>query len=309
MAKFRMVYTEFWTDSKVVEEFTPEDKYFFLYLLTNPSTTQIGIYEITKKQMAFDMGYSLESVDSLLDRFINHHKLIKYNPETRELAIRNWGKFNLNQGGKPVLDCIRAELGRVKDTSLINYVAEQITNDTIKHIYDTWHESCTDRITIRGEKEEKEEKEEEKEEEEQQEKQKEPPPTPHEEIKTLYNSICESLPQVQVMSEIRKKHLRARWKQFNYNLAVFEEVFRRVAASDFCKGRNKRGWRADFDWLIKNDHNMVKVLEGKYDNKGVSTGGADRKRPWEGWEDDPFYIDLTAKDSNTSGSATGGSFN
>ena len=83
MAKFRMVYTEFWTDSKVVEEFTPEDKYFYLYLLTNPNTTQIGIYEITKKQMAFDMGYSLESVDSLLDRFINHHKLIKYNPETR----------------------------------------------------------------------------------------------------------------------------------------------------------------------------------------------------------------------------------
>jgi len=308
MAKFRMVYTEFWTDSKVVEEFTPEDKYFYLYLLTNPNTTQIGIYEITKKQMAFDMGYSLESIDSLLDRFINHHKLIKYNPETRELAIRNWGKFNLNQGGKPVLDCIRAELGRVKDTSLIDYVAEQITNDTIKHIYDTWHESSTDRITIRGEKEEKEEeKEEEKQQEE--EEQKELPPTPYEKIKTLYNTFCLSLPQVRAMSEKRKRHLRARWRQLAGDLTAFEEAFRKVEASDFCKGKNDRGWRADFDWLIKNDHNMVKVLEGKYDNKGVSTGGADRKRPWEGWEDDPFYIDLTAGDGNTSGSATGGSFN
>ena len=308
MAKFRMVYTEFWTDSKVVEEFTPEDKYFFLYLLTNPNTTQIGIYEITKKQMAFDMGYSLESVDSLLDRFINHHKLIKYNPETRELAIRNWGKFNLNQGGKPVLDCIRAELGRVKDTSLIDYVAEQITNDTIKHIYDTWHESSTDRITIRGEKEEKEEeKEEEKQQEE--EEQKELPPTPYEKIKTLYNTFCLSLPQVRAMSEKRKRHLRARWRQFACDLTAFEEVFRKVEASEFCKGKNDRGWRADFDWLIKNDHNMVKVLEGKYDNREVETGGADRKRPWEGWEDDPFYIDLTAGDGNTSGSATGGSFN
>lgn len=49
--------------------------------------------------MAFDLGYSMESVNSLLDRFENHHKLVKYNPETRELAIINWGKYNLNRGG------------------------------------------------------------------------------------------------------------------------------------------------------------------------------------------------------------------
>ncbi len=53
MAKYRMVHTEFWDDPKVVEELTPEDKFFFLYLLTNANTTQIGIYQITKKQMAF----------------------------------------------------------------------------------------------------------------------------------------------------------------------------------------------------------------------------------------------------------------
>ncbi|WP_251551425.1 hypothetical protein [Neobacillus muris] len=75
---------------------TPEDKYFYLYLLTNPHTTQIGIYKITKKQIAFDMGYSIETVHSLMDRFITHHKLIRYNPETGELAIKNWRKYNLN---------------------------------------------------------------------------------------------------------------------------------------------------------------------------------------------------------------------
>lgn len=50
MARFRMVHTEFWDDPKVVEEMTPEDKYFFLYLLTNSNTTQIGIYQITKNK-------------------------------------------------------------------------------------------------------------------------------------------------------------------------------------------------------------------------------------------------------------------
>ena len=100
MAKYRMVRTEFWKNPIVSEEMTPEDKYFYLYLLTNPNTTQIGIYRITKKQMAFDLGYSIESVHALMERFTRHHKLIRYNPETRELAIKNWGKDNLHKGGE-----------------------------------------------------------------------------------------------------------------------------------------------------------------------------------------------------------------
>jgi hypothetical protein len=119
MAKYRMVRTDFWKNPIVSEEMTPEDKYFYLYLLTNPHTTQIGIYRITKKQMAFDLGYSIESVHSLMERFTRHHKLIRYNPETRELAIKNWGKDNLHKGGKPVMDCIFSELKDVEDTSLI----------------------------------------------------------------------------------------------------------------------------------------------------------------------------------------------
>lgn len=49
-AKFRMVHTSFWNDPTVSEEMTPEDKYFFLYLLTNEHTTQIGIYGISKNK-------------------------------------------------------------------------------------------------------------------------------------------------------------------------------------------------------------------------------------------------------------------
>ena len=41
-------------------------------------------------------------------------------------------------------------------------------------------------------------------------------------------------------------------------------------------GNNDRKWKADLDWLIKNDTNMLKVLEGKY-NDGGSKSGADTK--------------------------------
>ena len=54
MAIYRHVHVEFWKDPKVLEELTPEDKLFFIYLLTNPNTTPIGVYKITKKQIAFE---------------------------------------------------------------------------------------------------------------------------------------------------------------------------------------------------------------------------------------------------------------
>lgn len=167
MAKFRMVHTEFWDDPKVVEEMTPEDKYFFLYLLTNSNTTQIGIYQITKKQMSFDTGHSIETVNALLERFVKYHQNIVYNPETREIAIKNWGKYNFNRGGKPVLDCVNSELKSVKDLSLIPIVGRHIEKPEIKKIYESYY----DTPTIRGQEKEKEE---EKEKEKQQEKEKAP---------------------------------------------------------------------------------------------------------------------------------------
>jgi DnaD/phage-associated family protein len=185
VAKYRMVRTEFWKNPIVMEEMTPEDKYFYLYLLTNPHTTQIGIYRITKKQMAFDLGYSVESVHSLMERFIRHHKLIRYNPETRELAIKNWGKDNLEKGGKPVMDCIISELKDVEDRSLILYVSESIRKQDIRSLYESFckqdevifdqdendtylteseelDDSFLHRYTIRGQKEKQKENEKEK---------------------------------------------------------------------------------------------------------------------------------------------------
>jgi DnaD/phage-associated family protein len=88
--------------------------------------------------MAFDLGYSIESVHSLIERFTLHHKLIRYNPETRELAIKNWGKENLHKGGKPVMDCIFSELKEVEDHSLIQYVSDSIDKQEISNLYESF---------------------------------------------------------------------------------------------------------------------------------------------------------------------------
>lgn len=168
MALFRHVRTEFWRDAKVLEEMTPEDKLFFLYILTNGNTTQIGIYKIPKKQIAFELGYSVESINTLIDRFENHYKIIRYNPETRELAIKMWGKYNLVKGGKPIIDCVKKEVKEVKDKSLLAYVAQYIHKEEIKKefeklIDDTYHDSLDSVSTIGGQKEKENKKENKKE--------------------------------------------------------------------------------------------------------------------------------------------------
>lgn len=176
MALYRSVRVGFWKNHKVLEEMTPEDKLFMLYLLTNPSTTQIGIYKISKKQMAFELGYSVESVSCMIDRFVNNYGVIRYNETTRELGIKSWGKYNFSRLGKPMIDCIKKELVEVEDKSMIEFVLQRISNLTVRSLYkecigpsenigfdDTYHDTLTSRTTIRGQKEKEEEKEEEKE--------------------------------------------------------------------------------------------------------------------------------------------------
>ena len=94
MAIYRNIQMSFWTDSKVVDEFTPEDKYFYLYLLTNPHTNLAGCYELSITQAANETGYNKESIERLLNRMNEVHHVVKYSKETKEVLILNWSKYN-----------------------------------------------------------------------------------------------------------------------------------------------------------------------------------------------------------------------
>ena len=71
MAIYRNVQLSFWTDNKVEDDFTPEDKYFYIYLLTNPQTNICGCYEVSYSQMTRQTGYNKDTVNRLLERFDN----------------------------------------------------------------------------------------------------------------------------------------------------------------------------------------------------------------------------------------------
>jgi hypothetical protein len=68
------------------------------------------------------------------------------------------------------------------------------------------------------------------------------------------------LSQVREISAARRKKLQARLSKKSFS---FLDIIKKANLSQFLTGSK---W-FDFDWIIENDHNYIKILEGKYDNK------------------------------------------
>lgn len=79
-----------------------------------------------------------------------------------------------------------------------------------------------------------------------------------------YNRICVSLPRVEKLTDKRKTHINARLKEHSQD--EIKMAFIKAEQSDFLSGRQK-DWHADFDWITKSEDNIVKILEGHYDNR------------------------------------------
>jgi len=70
--------------------------------------------------MAFELGYSIDRVSKLLSYFIKSGKIL-YSEDTKEIALKNWMKYNGSTSPK-VVSCINSELSQIKDRVLIEYV-------------------------------------------------------------------------------------------------------------------------------------------------------------------------------------------
>lgn len=82
-----------------------------------------------------------------------------------------------------------------------------------------------------------------------------------------WNRLTEApIPRCRDLTSARRRHIRVRLAE--RPLTEWEAVMVRIQASSFCRGENDRGWSASFDWLVGSPDVAVKVLEGKYDNRG-----------------------------------------
>lgn len=80
----------------------------------------------------------------------------------------------------------------------------------------------------------------------------------------MYNNICTNLPKCVKVSD---KRLKAINKLINkYSADEIHVVLEKANNSDFLTGKNDRGWKADIDFILREDK-FINILEDKYGGK------------------------------------------
>ena len=87
-------------------------------------------------------------------------------------------------------------------------------------------------------------------------------------IVDLYHRHCYNLPKVKVLTDKRKKAIERLCKKHDIN--EITTAFDLANSSDFLMGNNDRGWKADLDFILREDK-FVSILEGKYCNRKNQT--------------------------------------
>ena len=84
-------------------------------------------------------------------------------------------------------------------------------------------------------------------------------------VQVWNDRAASEIPKILTMSSDRTRSLELRlkdqWWRENYIAGV-----EKINASDFCRGKNERGWVMTFDFVLR-PGSLAKILEGKYDNR------------------------------------------
>lgn len=93
--------------------------------------------------------------------------------------------------------------------------------------------------------------------------------TDYQRIIRLYHEHCPSLPKVVKLTDVRKRTIKTRLKTYTEDDLI--TAFDKAEASEFLRNGSGTWNGATFDWIL-NARNIVKILEGNYDNKGNRKG-------------------------------------
>jgi len=232
---YRKIHDSFWTDPDI-EELTPEQRYFYLYLLTNPACNQIGLFEFSIRRAVFETGYNRETIEKLLDHFESLGK-IKVSRETKEIVICNFYHHNKSNSPK-VITHVQQLLSNVKDRSLIRSI---YSIDTVSQ--------------------------EEKEEEEEKTKEEEKTITIREDKERVYNGLLAIWNQAfdcnLRLTTSKKRQINARLKTFTLQEVI--QAMKHRSQDQWLQGEGSKFF-SDWDSFFRNDEKIERYLARKESN-------------------------------------------
>ena len=124
MAKYRKIDPRIWNDAKFLR-IGPMGQMLFLYILTHPNMTMLGMLRSTKEALAYERGWDLQAYNQVFDLALRLGLLeydpvgliacpnfLKYNEPESLTVVKSWGKI---QDFLPECDLYFKYLNRAKD--------------------------------------------------------------------------------------------------------------------------------------------------------------------------------------------------
>ena len=284
MARYRKIDTRIWNDAKF-NALSERGKLVFFFLLTHPNLTMLGAMRATVPGLAAELGMPAEgfaeAFREVLAKAMGKHdqsasffwlpNFLRYNRPESPNVVKSWpDAFDL------LPEC------HLKDQLFLQLKA--FTEGLSKGFQQAFVEAFA-KDFAKGMPNQEQEQE--------QEQEKETAadadpfllsPSLQEDFASTWNRLCGNLPKVRGLTASRRKKLQTRIRQ-GLTLELFEQAASQCASTPFLSGENQRKWVATFDWLIENDSNLNKVLEGSYGSQSgsspVATGPVNAKPVFE----------------------------
>ena len=302
MARYRKIDTRIWNDRKF-RELDDKSKLAFFLVLTHPDTNQLGMLRSRSVALAMELGWQPDAMSDAIQTlcqmgmlmvdekagFIFIPNFLKYNPPNGPNAVKGWaGLIDL----MPECNLLTYALSHLKPA--ISGLSEGVRSAIPDDIKDAISHAIPDDIKDANETASRiQEQEQEQDiyipsedgivetavsdpqpsESEKVEKPKTGIDCPYQKIVSDYNDILGPyLGMCQKLTPTRQKAVQARWrdcmkdgdfKTQEDGIAYFKRYFEYIKTCDFLMGNNGRDWRADFDWIFK-QQNYKNICEGKY---------------------------------------------
>ena len=284
MARFRKIDPKIWNDAKFTA-LSNDAKLLFIYLLTSPMMTVLGAVPMRSPAVAAELGFDSKRY-AIRYKELYDMGIVEY--DDRGLFwVKNFLKYNAPDNPKVVISWSGA-VDLLPECGLLTKVIENAKNHCFQRgsgFSEAFENSIGNRMRYgmangieNGITYPMPYKEKEREKERDIDSQTAEPSAPSHltsKIVDLYNEIAsDHFPQMKVLTDKRKKavkrfadFLRKQTKSADDDALLSEakSYFLRASRCDFLCGKNDRGWKADFDFLV-NENKAVLVLEGKYDN-------------------------------------------
>lgn len=113
------------------------------------------------------------------------------------------------------------------------------------------------------------------------------------EIVNRYNAICRSLHRPYKLTTARKRSI----KEMCVHLKTIDDwkgYFLRLESTPFLGG-GSNGWKADFDWILK-EENFIKVFENRYYEKSQAKTNDDLPDDLQGFNDNDLMWQLSRQE-------------